>query len=250
MLIDISPASLEAGKRAAKKGAASLRDAIRKRSDASVILATGASQFNLLDALVDAPDIDWSRVTIFHLDEYVGIEASHKASFVRYLQERFLSHVPKVREFVSINGNAADIALEIKRVSQIANQFAIDVAFVGIGENGHLAFNDPPADFETNEPFICVELDEKCRMQQSNEGWFPSIDDVPMLAISMSINQIMKSSTIICTVTDTRKADAVRSALEGDISNLCPASILQSHDDTHVFLDRTAAAKLRGGQVG
>jgi glucosamine-6-phosphate deaminase len=243
MHIHISSSKSEAGKRAAQKGADAIGAAIQARGEASIILATGASQFEVLDALVDIPGTDWSCTTIFHLDEYIGIEATHSASFIRYLQERFLARVPAVKDFVAINGNAANIDLEIQRISSITSKFNIDVAFVGIGENGHLAFNDPPADFDTDAPFIRVELDKKCRTQQSNEGWFPTFEDVPSQAISMSIKQITKSSTIICTVPDERKAQAVKAALEGEITNLCPASVLQTHANTFFFLD-TAAAKL------
>ena len=243
MHIHISSSESEAGKRAAQKGADAIGAAIQARGEASIILATGASQFEVLDALVDIPGIDWSCTTIFHLDEYIGIEATHSASFIRYLQERFLARVPAVKDFVAINGNAANIDLEIQRISSITSKFNIDVAFVGIGENGHLAFNDPPADFDTDAPFIRVELDKKCRTQQSNEGWFATFEDVPSQAISMSIKQITKSSTIICTVPDERKAEAVKAALEGEITNLCPASVLQTHANTFFFLD-TAAAKL------
>lgn len=243
MHIHISSSESEAGKRAAQKGADAIGAAIQARGEASIILATGASQFEVLDALVDIPGIDWSCTTIFHLDEYIGIEATHSASFIRYLQERFIARVPAVKDFVAINGNAANIDLEIQRISSITSKFNIDVAFVGIGENGHLAFNDPPADFDTDAPFIRVELDKKCRTQQSNEGWFATFEDVPSQAISMSIKQITKSSTIICTVPDERKAQAVKAALEGEITNLCPASVLQTHANTFFFLD-TAAAKL------
>ena len=224
MQINIYPSEQEAGRRAAQKGADAIDAAIKARGEASVILATGASQFEVLDALVEMPGIDWSCVTVFHLDEYIGIEATHSASFIRYLKERFLVRVPAVKYFVAINGYADDIDVEIERISGKASQYDIDVAFVGIGENGHLAFNDPPADFETDAPFIRVELDKKCRTQQSNEGWFPTLEDVPRQAISMSIKQITKSATIICTVPDERKAQAVKAALEGEITNLCPAS--------------------------
>ena len=243
MQINIYPSEQEAGRRAAQKGADAIDAAIKARGEASVILATGASQFEVLDALVEMPGIDWSCVTVFHLDEYIGIEATHSASFIRYLKERFLVRVPAVKYFVAINGYADDIDVEIERISGKASQYDIDVAFVGIGENGHLAFNDPPADFETDAPFIRVELDKKCRTQQSNEGWFPTLEDVPRQAISMSIKQITKSATIICTVPDERKAQAVKAALEGEITNLCPASVLQTHANTFFFLD-TAAARL------
>jgi len=239
-----------AGKSAADKGAALVRKAIDQRGEALIILATGASQFSMLNALIEKDDIEWSRCTIFHLDEYVGIDESHKASFVRYLKERFLAHVPRVRRFVAINGNSGDTAGEIARINKIIGASDIDVAFVGIGENSHLAFNDPPADFATTAPYILVDLDRKCRLQQKNEGWFETLADVPGQAISMSINQIMKSRSIICTVSDLRKAKAVKCAIEGKVSNLCPASILQNHKASFVFLDRDAASLLTGSYSG
>lgn len=245
MKIDISPSGPEAAQRAAQMGADAILDALAKRGEAAIILATGASQFGVLNALIDRTDIDWSNVTIFHLDEYEGIDASHPASFVRYLNDRFLSRVGAVKHFFSIHGDTDDINAEITRVNDAISGYNIDVAFVGIGENGHLAFNDPPADFATHAPFIRVMLDEKCRMQQANEGWFPSFKDVPEYAISMSIQQIMKSATIICTTPDERKADAVKGVIEGPVSNLCPASILQTHAKTFLFLDKSAASKLK-----
>jgi len=204
----------------------------------------------MLDALVGEGDIDWSRVTIFHLDEYIGIDETHPASFVRYLKERFLRRVPGVGKFVFIDGNASDMAAEIVRVSQAIRQVSIDVAFVGIGENGHLAFNDPPADFVTTEPYICVDLDQKCRQQQANEGWFDSVGEVPKKAVSMSIRQITKSAAIICTVPDARKAQAAQWTIEGDVSNLHPASVLQDHAAVFMFLDQAAAAGLESGNAG
>ncbi len=232
------------GKSAADKGAALIRGAIKERGEAFVILATGASQFEMLKALVEKDDIEWGRCTIFHLDEYVGIAESDKASFVRYLKERFLAHVPMVKQFVAINGNSGDVAGEIARINAAIKAVNIDVGFVGIGENSHLAFNDPPADFDTKAPYIVVDLDKKCRLQQKNEGWFKTLEDVPKQAISMSISQIMKARSIICTVPDLRKARAVKCAVEGSVSNLCPASILQDHKACFVFLDQDAASLL------
>lgn len=244
MQIDISSNSNVTGAKAAQKGAELIREAIASRGKASIILATGASQFNVLQSLIAEKNIDWSVVTLFHLDEYVGIGECHPASFVRYLKERFLQQVPDVQEFIFINGDADNLAAEMSRVSNEIASVTIDVAFVGIGENGHLAFNDPPADFDTDEPYICVDLDEKCRQQQAGEGWFPSLADVPERAISMSIRQIMKSTSIICTVPDIRKADAVHNVLDGEISNMHPASILHAHPNTFIFLDKDAASKL------
>jgi glucosamine-6-phosphate deaminase len=188
-------------------------------------------------------DIDWSVVTGFHLDEYIGIEVSHPASFRKYLKERFVDLVP-IKEFNYVDGST-DAFAECVRLGKIISRHPIDVAFVGIGENGHLAFNDPPADFETEEPYLVVNLDDDCRRQQLDEGWFPTFDDVPKQAISMSIRQIMKSKSIICTVPDERKAVAVKNTLEGEISPFIPASVLQQHPATWLFLDKAAASLLR-----
>jgi glucosamine-6-phosphate deaminase len=244
MQLDISSDGNEAAILAANKGAHFIKEAIRLRGEAFVILATGASQFILLKTLTKDPQIDWSCVTLFHLDEYMDIEETHPASFVRYLKERFLAHVPEVKDFVLIHGDTGDHKTEIERVSKAISRVEIDVAFVGIGENSHLAFNDPPADFETTDPYIHVELDEKCRLQQTNEGWFPTFDDVPKFAISMSVRQIMKSAAIICTVLDARKAEAAKVTIEGEVSNLYPASILQNHGNAYLFLNQEAASKL------
>jgi len=244
MQVKIFETALEMGENAAAIGAEIIRNAIRDRGEAFIILATGASQFTLLNALVAEKDIDWSKCTIFHLDEYVGIDQTHPASFVLYLKQRFLQQVPQVKEFVAIQGNTGDTNQEISRINSAIENVSIDVAFVGIGENSHLAFNDPPADFETTAPYIQVELDEKCRQQQTNEGWFPSLLDVPLWAISMSIRQIMKSTAIICSVPDLRKAEAVKHTIEGEVTNLFPASILQTHPNTWILLDQDAASKL------
>jgi glucosamine-6-phosphate deaminase len=244
MDIVIMPDKRALGKAAASAGAALLRGALRQRGEANIIVATGASQFEMFDALVQEPDIAWNRVTGFHLDEYVGLSISHPASFRRYLWERFVSRLPlPLREFHFLDAEN-DPQAECRRVGEIIRQHPIDVAFVGIGENGHLAFNDPPADFQTDHPYIMVELDEACRRQQLGEGWFATLEDVPRQAISMSIRQIMKSAAIVCTVPDRRKAEAVRNAVEGDVSPQVPASILQRHDRVRLFLDEPAATFL------
>ena len=224
---------------AATKGADFIRDAIRKRGEADIILATGASQFEMLSALV-RENIDWTKVTAFHLDEYIGIPESHPASFRKYLRERFASLVP-LRMFNYINGEV-DPGKECRRLGNLIKEQTIDVAFVGIGENGHLAFNDPPADFETEEPYLVVNLDEECRRQQLGEGWFASLGDVPLQAISMSVRQIMKSKAIICSVPDLRKAEAVRRTLKEPISPAVPASVLRNHSETWLYLDRDSAS--------
>jgi len=242
--IKVFPTKAEMATAAARQAADALRRALHARGKVHVVAATGASQFEFLDALVKAPGIDWSRTVFFHLDEYVGIPATHPASFRRYLRERI---VEKVRpgQFHFIEGDAPDPQAEAARVGALIRAHPIDVAFVGIGENGHLAFNDPPADFETKEPYLVVSLDEACRRQQLGEGWFPRLEDVPARAISMSIRQILDVDEILCIVPDARKAKAVRECLEGPVSPEHPASILQRHPGTTVYLDAPAASLLR-----
>jgi glucosamine-6-phosphate deaminase len=231
------------GVEAARRAVDLLQPAITVRGEANLILATGASQFEMLSSLV-TQDIDWSRVTVFHLDEYIGLPASHPASFRKYLKERFEGQVAGLRKFHYVNGEK-DPQAECQRLGKIISSLTIDVACIGIGENGHLAFNDPPADFETEAPYIIVDLDPACRKQQVGEGWFASLDEVPKQAISMSIRQIMKSTAIVCTVPDTRKAEAVKNTIEGPVTNLVPASILQTHPRCWMFMDEPAAAKLK-----
>ena len=225
--------------------AEALREAIRTRGAANLILATGASQFETLACLVRAQGVDWSRVTMFHLDEYVAMPATHPASFRKYLRERFVEKVGPLAAVHWVEGDRPDPAAECRRVGKIIAAHPIDLALVGIGENGHLAFNDPPADFDTTDAYITVHLDEACRRQQLGEGWFPGLADVPRRAISMSIRQILKSREILCVVPDARKAKAVRDCLEGDVSPHHPSSILQTHPATTVYLDRDSAALLR-----
>jgi glucosamine-6-phosphate deaminase len=236
----------ELGRQAAALGADTIRAALKAHGEATVIVATGASQFEMLENLVAAPDIDWSKVTAFHLDEYVGLPQSHPASFRRYLAERFVAPLGGKVAFVPVDGEK-DAAAEARSLGEKIAGRRIDLCFAGIGENCHLAFNDPPADFDTEEPYIVVTLDEACRRQQYGEGWFETLDAVPRQAISMSIRQIMKSARIILSVPDARKAPAVRDALEGEISPRHPASILQRHADTVLFLDPPAASLLRKG---
>jgi len=232
------------GRAAAEHGATLIRQAISDQGEARIVVATGASQFEMLDALVQQADVAWDRVTGFHLDEYAGLPITHPASFRLYLWKRFVSRLPvPLRAFHFLNAEG-DPESECERVGQLVSAKPIDVAFVGIGENAHLAFNDPPADFETSRPFLLVELDEACRRQQLGEGWFPTFDAVPSHAISMSIRQIMASKAIICTVPDERKAVAVKAALRGDVIPEVPASILQQHSLCHLYLDRPAASLL------
>jgi glucosamine-6-phosphate deaminase len=244
MDVQLFQTKTDLGKAAAAMGAEAIRAAIDARGRANVVVATGASQFEILEALVSDPTIDWSKVTGFHLDEYIGMPDTHPASFRRYLRERFTSKLPALGAFHFIHGDVADLDAELKRVSDAIRAHPIDVTFAGIGENGHLAFNDPPADFDTEEPYIVVSLDEKCRRQQFGEGWFPTLNDVPQTAISMSVRQIMKSRLLVLAVPDARKADAVREALEGPVTNACPASIVQQHPACRIFLDPDSASKL------
>ncbi|MDX1933474.1 MAG: glucosamine-6-phosphate deaminase [Capsulimonadales bacterium] len=247
MHIEIRDTKTELGKQAAEDGAAVLRRALAEDGNATVLLATGMSQFEMLAELVKAPDIAWDRVTAFHLDEYVGLPVTHPASFRKYLRERFVAQLPgPLAAFHEINGEN-DPPSECERLNALISGKRIAVAFVGIGENGHLAFNDPPADFDTEQPYIVVDLDDACRRQQLGEGWFPTFDDVPAKAISMSIRQILKAERILCVVPDARKAEAVRNCLAGPVSNLAPASALQDHPATTVYLDPASAALLPKG---
>lgn len=227
------------GDEAAKNGAELIREAIVSKGFANIIVATGASQFEMLEALVKE-DLDWGKVTAFHLDEYVGMSTSHPASFRKYLKERFVDIVSPAA-FHYVNGDNEPQA-ECDRLRDIILQHPIDLAFVGIGENGHLAFNDPPANFDIDDPYIIVDLDENCRKQQLGEGWFKNLDEVPSQALSMSIKQIMKSRAIICSVPDGRKAKAVKNTLEEPISPEFPASVLREHDATFLYLDQYSAS--------
>jgi len=241
--IEVFKTKAECGGAAADRGAEILKQAIAYKGRASFIVATGASQFDFMKALTQQAGIEWHNTTMYHLDEYIGISEDHPASFRRYLKERLVNVVhPGTVHFIL--GEAADPAAECRRMNDIISRDKTDVAFVGIGENGHLAFNDPPADFDTELPYIIVELDEACRQQQFGEGWFASLEEVPQTAISMSIKQILKSAAIICTVPDERKARAVKQCFEGEISTMHPASILRKHPDTYVYLDEPAAALL------
>ena len=237
--------SEELGRRAAAHGAKVIREAIKDRGTARIVLSTGASQFHMLAALVGLPDIDWARVEAFHLDEYVGMPDSHPASFRRYMRERFVEQLPSAPKAFHYIAGDTDCQAECQRLGKLIKAGPIDLAFVGIGENGHLAFNDPPADFEIDVPYHVVNLDDACRRQQLGEGWFPTFDDVPRQAISMTIRQIMKSAAIVGTVPDRRKAQAVQGALEGPVTPQLPASILQRHVAMTIYLDPDSASLLK-----
>jgi glucosamine-6-phosphate deaminase len=233
------------GAAAAAMGAAAIAKAISAKGHASIVVATGASQFEMLAALVKAPGIDWSQVTAFHLDEYIGMPETHPASFRGYLKERFCNKLPNLGAFHFVHGDAPDLDAELKRINALLDQHPIDVMFAGIGENGHLAFNDPPADFDTDAGFIVVQLDDRCRRQQFGEGWFKTFEDVPTEAISMGVRRICTARLVILTVPDARKAEALQHVLEGPVTNMWPASILQRHADCHLFIDPPAAGRLK-----
>lgn len=236
--------SLEMAAAAAGSAAEAIKNAIKTTGRANIILATGASQIEMLGCLTAAEGVDWSKVTMFHLDEYIGLGPDHPAGFGKYLRERFVEKVEGLKAAHFVNGSAKDPKRECERIGRVIAKHPIDVALIGIGENGHLAFNDPPADFETEEPYIIVELDVRCRKQQLGEGWFETLEQVPRRAISMSIRQILKSKSLIVTVPDRRKAEAVKKALEGPVTPMCPASILQRHGNCKLFLDAEAASLL------
>jgi glucosamine-6-phosphate deaminase len=233
------------GRAAADAGAAAIRAAIATHSEATIVVATGASQFEMLEALATAPGIDWNRVTAFHLDEYVGLPASHPASFRGYLRKRFLEPLNGRPRLVEVNGDAQDPAAEAERLSALIAGRRVDVCFAGFGENCHLAFNDPPADFGTTRSYMVVTLDDACRRQQMGEGWFPTLDAVPQRAITMSIPQMLRSALIVLSVPDARKAQAVKDAVEGPVTEQHPGSILQQHPNTLLFIDPPAASLLR-----
>jgi len=236
--------STELAAAAAADAAAAIRDALVARGGARIVAATGASQIAFLDRLVREPDVDWARVELFHLDEYVGLPPDHPASFRRYLLERLIRPTG-IQTFHLLDGEA-DPRDVCRAVGAELRRAPIDVAFAGIGENGHLAFNDPPADFVIEDPYVVVQLDERCRLQQVGEGWFASLADVPRTAISMTIRQILRARAIVSVVPDLRKAEAVHACVDGPVSPMAPASILQTHPNTAIYLDRDSASLLDG----
>ena len=231
------------GRAAAAEAAQVLQAAIQQNGRASLIAATGASQFCFLEALTHE-EVDWPKVAMFHLDEYLGVPASHPASFRRYLKERFASKVPlgSVHYIDADSGEPEEVC---RSLGQAIRRHTVDVAFVGIGENGHLAFNDPPADFEADGPYVVVALDKACRRQQVGEGWFAAVEDVPKRAVSVTVREILRANVVLCVCPHKRKARAVRDTLEGPVSPEVPASILRTHRDCRFFLDRASASELR-----
>lgn len=227
------------GLAAAQRAGRILRAALRIRPRASVVFATGTSQFPILQQLIRM-DIPWNRVRGFHLDEYLGLPQDHPAAFGRYLRERLLQHLP-LGEFHFIDGNSADPEFECLRLGQQLTAQPIDLILLGIGENAHLAFNDPPADFQTTAAYLKVDLDDACRRQQLGEGWFPDLESVPRQAISMSIRAILSARRLICCAPEARKAAAVAAAVNGPVTPWVPASILQRHPRTWLYLDQDSS---------
>jgi glucosamine-6-phosphate deaminase len=242
MVLKVFNDRVSLSKAAAEQAAAAIRRAISDHGDARVIAATAASQLEFLDELTKAPGIDWRHVEVFHLDEYIGLPITHPGSFRKMLLEQLIRKTG-IAKYHLLDGDA-DAGEVVRRVSAALTTAPIDIAFVGIGENGHLAFNDPPADFETNEPYLIVNLDEACRLQQVGEAWFTDISQVPKQAISMSVRQILKTKEILAVVPDSRKAQAVKACFEGEISPMAPASILRTHPNATIYLDKNSAALL------
>ncbi|HLF34996.1 MAG TPA: glucosamine-6-phosphate deaminase [Cyclobacteriaceae bacterium] len=243
LIVRILETPVELGQNAAKYVESKLDETIRKRSSARIIIATGASQFELYKSLKKC-NIDWKKITVFHLDEYAGMPASHPASFRKYLKERILDLVnPFQVHFLA--GDAADLEAESVRYAGLLMQGDIDLACIGIGENGHIAFNDPPvADFDDPKMVKLVKLDDDCKKQQMGEGWFPTIGDVPTHALSLTVPAIMRAKKISCVVPDQRKAKAVKNTVEGPVATSCPASILRTHPDAILWLDKDSASLL------
>ena len=243
MLLRVFNDKISLGNAAAEQAATAIRRAITTQGRARIIAATAASQLEFLAALTKAPGIDWSKVEAFHLDEYIGLPITHAGSFRKMLMEQLVAKTG-ITHYHLLEGDAKDPAAAVREVSKELASAPIDLAFLGIGENGHVAFNDPPADFDTEAPYIIVTLDEACRRQQVGEAWFSDISQVPKHAISMSAQQILKAREILAVVPDQRKAAAVKACFEGEISPMAPASILRRHPNATVYLDKDSASLL------
>lgn len=243
MLLRVFTDKTALGRAAAEQAATAIRRTIAERGQARIIAATAASQREFLDALTKAAGIDWSRVEVFHLDEYIGLPVTHPGSFRKMLVEQLVQPTG-ITNYHLLDGDASDPLEVVRRVGKQLASAPVDIAFLGVGENGHIAFNDPPADFETEDPYIIVNLDEPCRLQQVGEAWFSDISQVPEQAISMSARQILKAKEILAVVPDTRKAQAVKNCFEGKISPMAPASILRTHPNATIYLDKNSASLL------
>ncbi|MCX6260926.1 MAG: 6-phosphogluconolactonase [Bacteroidia bacterium] len=239
MNISVSLKATELGNSAAKFAAGIINEAVNLNGEARMVVSTGSSQFEMFQALVKEK-VDWAKVTVFHLDEYIGLPVTHKASFRKYLYERFINLVP-VKKFYSVDVEG-NIAGRIGELTSELRKKPVDLGLIGIGVNGHIAFNDPPADFNTHDAYIVVKLNEECKMQQVNEGWFKTMEDVPDEAVSMSVWQIMQCRTIISVVPHLVKADAVKNTLISKLTNTIPATMLKQHPDWHLFIDKNSAS--------
>jgi glucosamine-6-phosphate deaminase len=239
MNISISPTAAELGNSAARLTAEKINEVLARNGEARMVVSTGSSQFEMFQALVKEK-VDWTKVTVFHLDEYIGLPVTHKASFRKYLYERFINLVP-VKKFYSVDVEG-NIAGRIRELSAALLKKPLDLGLIGIGVNGHIAFNDPPADFNTRDAYIVVKLNEQCKIQQVDEGWFKTMEDVPDEAVSMSVWQIMQCRTIISVVPHLVKAEAVKNTLTSRVTNTVPATILKTHNNWHLFLDKNSAS--------
>ena len=241
MNINISRTSGEMAQRAAACAAQAISRTIAQNGEARILLSTGESQIEAIRYLTEM-EVEWDKVVMFHLDEYINLAETHKASFRKYLKERFIQVVNPKKAYL-VNGED-NVEENIAILTEELEKAPIDVALVGIGENAHIAFNDPPADFETDKAYIIVNLDQTCKQQQVNEGWFGSLDEVPAQAISMTVPQILKSRTIVTIVPGIRKGDAIQKTLSAEtVTNLVPATILKTHPDWNLFLDGDSASK-------
>ncbi|NMA08381.1 MAG: glucosamine-6-phosphate deaminase [Clostridiales bacterium] len=231
------------GEQAATLIASQINEAIAANGEARIVLSTGASQFTTLAALIKK-DIDWQKVTLFHLDEYVGLGEQHPASFVKYMKERFVSKVNLKAVHYVAPWNYPSVDACIVDLTALIREKPIDVGVIGIGENTHIAFNDPPADFDNRGAYKVVELDERCRKQQLGEGWFPTFDDVPKQAISMTPYQIMLCKKIVSPVPYKVKAEAIYKVLTSDVTNMIPATLLKTHPDATTFIDQDSGSRV------
>lgn len=241
MTINISLDSQELGDRAARLAALKINQVIESNGEARMVVSTGSSQFETLQSLI-IQKVDWSKVEIFHLDEYIGLPVTHPASFRKYLYERFINLI-SVKKFHAVDVEG-DIELKIKSLTEEIRKKPVDLGLIGIGVNGHIAFNDPPADFTTREAYHIVNLDDVCRKQQADEGWFRTINEVPARAVSMTTWQIMQCRTIISAVPHKVKASAVKSTLTSGLTEMIPATLLKQHSDFHLCIDRNSASEI------
>lgn len=243
MLLRVFKDKASLGRAAAAQAATAIQKAIAEQGSARIVAATAASQLEFLDALTKTDNIDWMKVEAFHLDEYIGLPITHPGSFRKMLMEQLIAKTGITRYHL-LDGDAVNPVAVVDAVGKELASAPIDIAFLGVGENSHIAFNDPPADFETEDPYIVVSLDEACRRQQVGEAWFADVSQVPERAISMSARQILKAREILAVVPDQRKARAVKACVEGEISPLAPASILRRHPNATIYLDWNSASLL------